>query len=111
MGPDACYRGHVATQHERFALREVTFEGLAMPGATIDRWRDDGGHAQWSARLVTRAGPLVDEGELAGRTIDGRLVSGHALVADREVGASGRREVLVVFHGSGDLHGLGDLPD
>ena len=81
-----------------------------MPGATIDRWQDDFGRARWSARLVTRAGPMVDEGELAGRTVDGRLVSGHALVADRQVGATGRREVLVVFHGSGNLVGLGDLP-
>jgi hypothetical protein len=100
----------VTTRHERIALREVTFGGLALPGATIDRWQDDRGHARWSARLVTRPGPMVDEGELAGRTIDGRLVSGHALVADRQVGPGGRREILVVFHGSGDLHGLGDLP-
>jgi hypothetical protein len=49
---------------------------------------------------------VLDEGELAGRTADGRAISGHALVAGRQVGAGGRRETLVEFHGSGDLHGL-----
>ena len=33
-------------------------------------------------------------------------ISGHALVAGRQVGAGGRRETLVEFHGSGDLRGL-----
>jgi hypothetical protein len=98
----------VVTRHERFALHDVTFEGSAMPGATIDRWRDLGGHAQWSARLVGRVGPIVDQGELAGLTLDGRLVSGHALVADRQVGIAGRRDVLLVFHGSGSLTGIAD---
>jgi hypothetical protein len=75
----------------------------------MDCWEDGAGHAQWSARVVTRTGPILDEGELAGRTADGRLVSGHALVADRQVGAGGRRETLVEFHGSGSLRGLGGL--
>ena len=37
---------------------------------------------------------------------DGRALSGHAIVADRQVGAGGRRETLVELHGSGELHGL-----
>jgi len=31
------------------------------------------------------------------------LVSGHALVSDRQVGPGGRRDILVVFHGAGTL--------
>jgi hypothetical protein len=106
---DACYRGSVAPRHQRFALRDVTFEGVALPGATMDCWEDDGGHAQWSARVVTRTGPAVDEGELAGKTADGRILSGHVLIADRQVGPGGRREMLIVFHGSGLLNGFNDL--
>ena len=102
-----CYGGPVAKRHQRFALLDVTFAGASLPSATVDCWEDATGHAQWSARVVTRTGPLLDEGELVGRTADGRAISGHALVAGRQVGAGGRRETLVEFHGSGDLHGLG----
>ena len=87
---------------------DVTFAGVQLPGATMDCWHDSEGHAQWSARIVTRVGPVLDEGELKGRTADGRSVSGHAIVADRQVGAGGRRETLVELHGSGDLLGLED---
>jgi hypothetical protein len=100
----------LTTRHLRFALSLVTFSGVSLPGATMDCWVDDAGRAQWSARLVTRTGPILDEGELSGRTADGRVLSGHVLVADRQVGAGGRRETLVEFHGSGELHGLADLP-
>ena len=93
------------TSHQRFALRDVTFAGSEMPGATVDRW-EQAGAARWSVRLVTRHPPSVDVGELVGRTSDGRIVSGQAVVAGREAGGSARREVLVVFHGSGPLHGL-----
>lgn len=96
----------VTTRHVRFALRDVTFGGVNLPGATVDCWDDDQGHSQWSARIVTRVGPAIDEGELTGRMADGRSLSGHAIVADRQVGAGGRRETLVELHGSGDLHGL-----
>ena len=46
------------------------------------------------------------KGELTGTTADGRALSGHAVVADRQVGAGGRRETLVELHGSGELRGL-----
>jgi hypothetical protein len=98
----------VTTRHQRFALLDVTFGGVSLPGATMDLWHDAVGHSQWSARIVTRVGPDLDEGELTGRTADGRVVSGHALVASRQVGAGGRRETLVELHGTGDLVGLGD---
>jgi hypothetical protein len=101
----------VAKRHFRFALTDVTFAGVSLPGATMDRWEDESGRAQWSARVVTRTGPVLDEGELAGKMADGRVLSGHALVADRQIGAGGRRETLVEFHGTGDLHGLVDAPD
>jgi hypothetical protein len=87
----------------------VTFAGVSMPGATIDWWEDTRGSPQWSARVVTRSGPLVDDGELRGRTGDGRIVTGHVVVADRQDGPGGRREVLVVFHGAGSLD-VGDVP-
>ena len=79
-----------------------------MPGATVDIWDDVRGQPQWSARVVTRSLPDIEEGELAGETTGGRVVSGHVLVADRQVGPGGRRETLVVFHGSGALQGLED---
>jgi hypothetical protein len=101
----------VARRHQRFALLDVTFEGASLPSATIDCWEDASGQTQWSARVVTRTGPVLDEGELMGRTADGRAISGHVLVAGRQVGAGGRRETLVEFHGSGDLRGLVDAQD
>jgi hypothetical protein len=97
-------------RHLRFALSHVTFAGVSLPGATMDCWEDDAGNPQWSARVVTRTCPAQDEGELAGRTADGRGLTGHALVADRQVGAGGRRETLVEFHGSGSLRDLDDPP-
>lgn len=102
------YRGCVTTRHRRFALHDVTFGGVGLPGATVDCWDDSAGRSRWSARIVTRVGPPLDEGELTGRMADGRSLSGHAIVADRQVGAGGRRETLVELHGSGDLHGLAD---
>lgn len=101
----------VTSNHVRFALRDVTFGGVNLPGATVDCWDDGHGRSHWSARIVTRVGPAIDEGELTGRTADGRSLSGHAIVADRQVGAGGRRETLVELHGSGDLHGLVDPTD
>jgi hypothetical protein len=97
-------------RHLRFALSHVTFAGASLPGATMDCWEDDAGHAQWSVRVVARIGPTLDEGELAGRTADGRQLTGHALVADRQVGAGGRRETLIEFHGSGSLRDRRVLP-
>ncbi len=93
-------------KHDRFALLEVTFAGVSLPSATVDCWEDTRGQAQWLARVLTRLCPTVEAGELSGRTADGRMLSGHALVADHQVGPGSRRETLVVFHGNGTLHGL-----
>jgi hypothetical protein len=84
----------------------VTFAGVSLPGATLDCWEDTRGQPQWLARVLTRSCPVVDDGELSGHTADGRRLSGHVLVADLQVGPGGRRETLVVFHGSGTLHGF-----
>ena len=96
----------VTQRHKRFALFDVTFAGIPLPGATVDCWQDSRGEPQWHARSLTRQGSLVEDGELTGRTADGRMLSGHALVADQQVGPGSRRETLIVFHGSGTLHGL-----
>ena len=88
----------------------MTYAGVQLPAATMDCWEDAEGRTQWSARVVTRLGELLDEGELVGSTADGRVVTGHVLLASRQMGPGGRRETLVEFHGSGSLLGLGDLP-
>jgi hypothetical protein len=100
------YRWFVTSRHERLALHDVTFAGVKLPGATLDCWDDAQGQPQWVARVLTRACPDVEDGELSGRTADGRLLSGHALVADHQVGPGSRRETLVVFHGAGTLNGF-----
>src|SRR4029079_14881233 len=89
--PDsACYGGDVARRHRRFALLNVTFAGASMPSATVACGEDDSGHAQWSARVVTRTGPALDEGELAGHTADGRTISGHAPIPAPAAGRAAR---------------------
>jgi hypothetical protein len=96
----------VTLRHQRFALLDVTFAGVALPSATLDCWQDSRGQPQWLARVLTRLCPIVQDGELSGRIADGRALSGHALVADQQVGPGSRRETLVVFHGAGTLRGL-----
>lgn len=96
----------VTLRHQRFALLDVRFAGVSLPSATIDCWQDSRGQPQWLARVLTRLRPIVEDGELSGRTADGRTLSGHALVADLQVGPGSRRETLIVFHGSGTLHGI-----
>ena len=100
------YRQGVAQRHQRFALHDVTFAGVSLPGATLDCWEDSRGQPQWLARVLTRLTPTVADGELSGQTADGRTVSGHVLVADQQVGPGSRRETLIVFHGAGAIRGL-----
>ena len=96
----------MVTRHVRFALYDVTFAGLALPAATVDCWEDKHGRPQWVARVLTRSRSDLNDGELSGQTADGRALSGHALVADQQVGPAGARQTLIEFHGSGPLHGL-----
>jgi hypothetical protein len=100
----------VARKHRRFALLDVTIAGFPLPAATMDWWQDDNGQPQWSARALVKLGDLPDEGELAGHTRDGRLVSGHVLMAGKQMGPGGPRQTLVEFHGTGVLAGLDDDP-
>jgi hypothetical protein len=93
----------MAPRHTRFALHDVTYAGVPLPGATMDCWEDAQGQPQWSARVVTRSCPTDEDGQLTGQTKDGRSISGHVLVADRQIGPGGRRETLIVFHGNGIL--------
>lgn len=92
-------------KHERFALHDVTFAGVPLPGATIDCWNDARGQPQWLARVSTRSCPVVSDGVLSGVTASGRTLSGDAVVADKQVGPGSRRETIVVFHGTGTLNG------
>jgi hypothetical protein len=103
--PRGVYGSVVVSRHERFSLHDVTFAGVALPTATVDCWDDSSGRSQWQARVVTRDCPDVEEGELSGHTADRRALSGPARVADRQAGPGSRRETLVVFHGTGTLHG------
>jgi hypothetical protein len=93
------------TNHKRFALYGVTFGGVSMPNATMDCWEDRQGRRQWLARVVVNSRSAIDEGEFSGQTADGRPISGHALIADQQVGPRVRQTVLV-FHGFGTLHGF-----
>ena len=90
-------------RHQRFALRDVTFAGVSIPGATMDCWEDDHGISQWSARVVGRFREMPEKGQLAGRAADGRVFSGYVTLVEDEYGEGGRRERLLEFHGSGDL--------
>ena len=105
-GRTGWYRQAVTLRHQRFPLFDVTFAGVSLPGATMDCWSDSRGDPQWVARVLTRLCPTVEDGELAGRTADGRMLSGRALVADQQVGPGSRRETLIVFHGTGTLNGF-----
>src|SRR3989304_3392253 len=63
----SCYReGVPTTRHQRFAITAVTYAGVSLPGATVDLWHDSAGQTQWSARIVIRAIPVLDEGGLTG---------------------------------------------
>ncbi len=100
------YRWGMAASHKRFALYGVTFAGVSLPAATMDCWDDAQGRPQWLARVLTRSRSELEDGELSGQTADGRTLSGHVLVADQQVGPGGARQTLMVFHGSGTLHGF-----
>jgi hypothetical protein len=101
----------VPTSHRRFALLDVTFAGAPLPSATMDVWEDDGGVARWSARALMPATQVAESGRLAGRTKDGRNVSGEVEVANRQMGPGGPRgQTLVELHGSGPLEGLEGPP-
>jgi hypothetical protein len=97
----------VPTHHRRFALHDVTFDGTALPSATVDLWEDDGGVSRWSVRALMPQSQQAERGRLTGRTKDGREVSGEVEVANRQAGPGGPRgQTLVELHGTATLEGL-----
>ena len=96
----------MAAKHRRFALHDVTFAGVSLPSATIDCWEDTQGRPQWVARVLVKSRSQIEDGELSGQTADGRTLTGQASVADQQVGPGGLKHTLIVFHGTGTLHGF-----
>ncbi len=93
--------------HQRFALLDVTFGGVALPSATLDLWTADTGIDHWSARALLPPGHVAETGVLTGKLKDGRVVSGNVTVANRQAGPAGPRgQTLVELHGSGVLDGI-----
>lgn len=98
-------------KHERFALIDATFAGQPLPNATVDWWQDEQGSRRWAIRALVPAGPLAESGRLAGKTRDGREISGEVVVGSHQEGPRGRAHRLVEFNGSGELEGYPGTPD
>jgi hypothetical protein len=93
----------MATRHRRYGLRDVTFGGVPMPGATLDLWIDHGGTARWSARILARTIPTETRGLLLGTRSDGRVVRGEVVIGRTHDGGGSRRETMLELHGEGPL--------
>ena len=91
------------TGHRRFTLHEVTLGGLPVGGATVDVWHDSGGAGRWSARLLIPVAHPLRAGVLAGTAAGGRRLSGVVHLGETTAGPRRGREVLVEFHGDGQL--------
>ena len=91
--------------HRRFELLDVTLDEEPIGRCTIDAWEDDNGIAQWTARVLMKAGHESPNGRLIGRTREGRWLSGPVRFAGDQLGPGGGRMVL------GELHGQGTLAD
>jgi hypothetical protein len=91
------------SDHRRFTLREVTFGGLPVGGATVDVWEDAGGAERWSVRLLMPLAHPLREGVLAGTAVGGQRFSGTVHLADTTAGPRRGREVLAELHGDGPL--------
>ncbi len=89
-------------RHRRFALRDVTLGGVAVSGATVDVWRDEGGTERWCARLLMPVSQALGDGVLAGTTAGGERLSGVVRLGDTTAGP-GARHVLAQLNGSGPL--------
>jgi hypothetical protein len=94
---------NVAARHERFALRDVTFGSVVMPGATLDCWLDSGGISRWSVRILARSIPAEQRGILVGTRTDGRVVRGEVVIGRTHDGGGNRRETMLELHGEGPL--------
>jgi hypothetical protein len=98
----------VIRNHQRFALSEVTFEGGAVGGATIDSWQNATGADCWVARVLMPSTDVRTAGALAGRTRDGRVLRGRVSLAGPEPDARPRGAILIEWHGVSAL--LADAP-
>ena len=92
-------------KHRRFALFDVTLDGRAMGGTTVDAWQDDAGREWWAARGMMSATWEDGEGLLAGTIRNGPYVTATVLVTGTRMGAPRDRNVLV------DMHGVSPLRD
>lgn len=81
----------------------MTLDDEPIGRCTIDAWDDDNGVAQWSARVLMKAGHEKPNGQLSGLTRDGRRLSGPVRFAGDQLGPRGNRMVLGELHGQGAL--------
>lgn len=95
--PDAPPR--VVRNHRRFALSDVTFDGEPVGGATIDAWQDATGADCWLARVLMAPRDQRTGGALAGRTQDGRIVSGRVALIGEGPAPRPRGPVLMEWQG------------
>ncbi len=98
----------VIRNHRRFALSEVTFEGGAVGGATIDAWQNGTGADCWSARVLMAASDVKAAGALTGRTREGRILRGRVALVGPEPDPRPRGAILIEWHGVSAL--LADAP-
>jgi len=101
----------VIRNHQRFALSDVTFEGGAVGGATIDAWQNASGADCWVARVLMPSTDLRTAGSLAGRTRDGRMLRGRVSLAGPEPDARPRGAILIEWHGVSALLADTATPD
>ena len=89
----------VIRNHRRFALSDVTFDGEPVGGATIDEWQDAIGADCWLARVLMAPRSQRTAGALAGRTADGRIVSGRVSLIGEGPAPRPRGPVLMEWQG------------
>jgi hypothetical protein len=93
----------VIRNHRRFALSDVTFDGDPVGGATIDAWQNAAGADCWLARVLMVPTDVPAAGALAGRTRDGRLLSGRVTRGATGPAPRPRGAALIEWHGVGAL--------
>jgi hypothetical protein len=98
-----CYGFPVVSSHTRFELLDVVLGELPIGRCTIDRWQDDGGNIQWSARVLMARDHATVSGRLVGRNRAGQVLAGEVKFATDQEGPRGARTVLVELHGTGPL--------
>lgn len=90
-------------RHERFALTDVSYAGVAIGSATVDVWESSAGAVVWCARVLVAIGDLPTNGPFAGMMRDGRLRSGQCHVGNGVLGPMSRSKQIVELLGEGSL--------